>query len=204
MDQNDVQGYKIRRMVPSDIPDVSQLEKYIFRDPWPRTAYIQELYFNPNARYFVLEILTEEGNHPGGWLLPLRRPLKIQGYVGMRVEQKEGHVSTLAVHPSWRGRGFGELLLIKVIRQALDMGAERITLEVRVSNHIARQLYKKYGFQEIQRLSNYYRNGETALLMGVDVGESAYQTQLDAFHQAIIEEIRAALHGGEYGNKEEV
>jgi ribosomal-protein-alanine N-acetyltransferase len=191
-------------MSPRDIPEVALLEKKVFQDPWPRAAYIQELYFNPHARYFVLEVKAEPRERtPGDWLRSLQHQFKIHGYAGMRVEGEEGHISTLAVHPRWRGCGFGELLLINAIRQALDMGAERITLEVRVSNHVAQRLYAKYGFQELRCLPRYYRNGEAAVLMEVDVQGEEYRLRLDARHQAVITRINAALQGQTRGHKED-
>lgn len=80
----------------------------------------------------------------------------------------EAHVSTIASHPAWRGRGVGELLLLSLMREAERRAAIFVTLEVRVSNTVAQNLYLKYGFEEVGLRKRYYRdNGEDALIMTV-------------------------------------
>jgi ribosomal-protein-alanine N-acetyltransferase len=152
-------------MQPRDIPTVSALEKLVFKDPWPQSAYVQELYFNPVARYFVLEV---EGEAMTRRPWRARRLNRIQGFVGMRVEGKRGHISTLGLHPDWRGRGLGELLLLHALEQVVDMQGTWVTLEVRASNEIAQRLYFKYGFVVATTLRGYYRDGEDALLLELD------------------------------------
>ena len=78
----------------------------------------------------------------------------------------EAHISTIAVHPDHRRRGLGELLLLHILDQAGEGSSEFVTLEVRVSNRAARELYEKYGFQGVARRKRYYTdNAEDALLM---------------------------------------
>ena len=59
----------------------------------------------------------------------------------------EAHITTFAVHPAIRRRRIGERLLLAFLDLALDRGAHEATLEVRLSNLPARQLYEKYGFR---------------------------------------------------------
>ncbi|MBN1259860.1 MAG: ribosomal protein S18-alanine N-acetyltransferase [Anaerolineae bacterium] len=160
----DIRTYTIRRMEPRDIPAVVKLDHQVFLDPWPESAYIQELYFNPNACYFVLEIPTP-AKLRGRWPWKTETADPIQGFIGMRVERSNGHISTLAIHPELRGHGFGEFLLITALRQAIEMEACCVLLEVRVSNHPAQNLYRKYDFEVVGRQPRYYQNGEDALLM---------------------------------------
>ena len=62
--------------------------------------------------------------------------------------------------------GVGELLLIAAIEQALEHKADHLTLEVRVSNHVAQNLYAKYGFTRRGLRKGYYAdNREDALIM---------------------------------------
>lgn len=170
------QVFRIRRMEARDIPAVSSVDRIVFEDPWPESAYVQELYFNPHARYFVLYTPTV-GGQDRGWLLRGPRTLsaaQIVGFVGMRVETERGHISTLAVRPEWRGKGLGELLLLIALRQAGLDGARVVTLEVRVSNVVAQGLYAKYGFEVISRLHGYYSNGEDAFLMRTHVFDADF------------------------------
>ncbi len=78
----------------------------------------------------------------------------------------EAHISTLAVHPEHRRRGLGELMLLHILDQASELGSEFVTLEVRMSNRAAQELYDKYGFRGVGRRRRYYTdNAEDALLM---------------------------------------
>ena len=75
-----------------------------------------------------------------------------------------------------RGRGLGELMLVHLIDQAREMGAKRLTLEVRVSNNVAQELYRKYTFKEEGVRKRYYSDdGEDALIMWSDrIDEPAF------------------------------
>lgn len=102
----------------------------------------------------------------------------IMAYAGMWVvPSSDAHITTIAVHPIYRGRGVGELLLVQCIDRALEIGAERMTLEVRVSNAIAKQLYEKYQFDVQGRRSRYYSdNGEDADIMTTpEIGTADYR-----------------------------
>lgn len=156
--------YIIRRMEPRDISQVLLVDQKVFKDPWPKSVYIHELYFNVYARYFVLQVKSLLQFSPY-WPWE-RQPLeKVHGFVGMRVQSGEGHISTLGVHPQWRGYGFGELLLITALEQALIMNAQNVALEVRVSNTTAQSLYHKYEFVLLSSLPGYYQDGEDAFLL---------------------------------------
>jgi len=181
-------SYHVRRMKPRDIAHVAALEKRVFADPWPEMAYVQELYFNPIARYFVLETWM---NSPKMRCLLRKQTAgsKIQGFAGVRAESGRGHISTLAIHPSWRGYGFGEILLITVLETAIEMGAKNVTLEVRVSNQVAQSLYRKYTFHRIAQLHRYYKDGEDAALMEVDTSASGYRDWLKAQRQILEKQI---------------
>ena len=117
----------------------------------------------------------------GFWsnLLPLHRQKEIVpaspdhvtlvGYAGLWLMVDEAHITTIAVRPQFRRRGFGELLLVALAEVALDINARWLTLEVRVSNEIAQSLYRKYGFKSAGVRQRYYSdNHEDALIMWTD------------------------------------
>jgi [ribosomal protein S18]-alanine N-acetyltransferase len=161
---------RVRRMVGRDIAAVAALDRQVFADPWPESAYVQEVYFNPQARYFVLEAVDAPVR---GWMSGRRRGAgRVVGFVGMRVEGRRGHISTLAVRPEWRRQGLGEGLLLMAVDQAISDGAQVVTLEVRISNSGAQRLYGKWGFAARSRLVGYYANGEDAYLMEAAVGKA--------------------------------
>lgn len=97
----------------------------------------------------------------------------IMGYAGMWLLTEEVHITTIAIDPEYQGRGVGELLLLGLIDRAIEIGARWLTLEVRVSNHKAQALYRKYTFKEMGLRRRYYSdNGEDALVMWTDPIES--------------------------------
>ncbi len=157
---------QIRLMEGRDIPAVVSLDRQVFTDSWPESAFVQELYFNTSAHYFVLELLDPAQVRT--WHTHRHRNTsRLIGFVGMRVEGTQGHISTLALRPEWRGQGLGETLLLTAVDQAIRDGARMIALEVRISNQVARHLYGKWQFVQYSRLQRYYSDGEDAYLLHV-------------------------------------
>ena len=163
-------AFRIRPMGGRDIPAVVSVDRMVFKDPWPESAYVQEVYFNPRSRYFVLERVDPSQSQPAADHQG-RHSARLLGFVGMRVEGTRGHISTLALRSEWRGQGLGEVLLLTAIDWALGDGADLVGLEVRISNHVAQQLYEKYNFAPHSRLHRYYADGEDAFYMVVRVND---------------------------------
>jgi len=139
----------IRPMVTSDIAAVTRIERTSFSTVWPSDAFYNELGTNKLAHYFVG--LFEE---------------RLVGYGGIWSILEDSHVTTLAVDPAYRGRRFGEVLLLRLIDEAIDRDAAWITLEVRESNTVAQRLYRKYGFTTVTMRTGYYSDdNESALIM---------------------------------------
>jgi ribosomal-protein-alanine N-acetyltransferase len=113
--------------------------------------------------------------------LGLVAPPPLLGYAGLWLLVDETHICTIAVHPQWQGRGLGELLVVSLLEQSMELGARRTTLEVRVSNSAALELYLKYGFEIISRRKRYYTdNNEDAYIMTTQPFDTAdFQTNLD-------------------------
>ncbi len=96
------------------------------------------------------------------------------GYGGLWLMMDEAHVTSIAVHPALRGRGLGELLMLSLCQMAMDLNARWVTLEVRVSNNVARALYEKLGFRQAGVRQRYYTdNNEDAVVMWSDELRSA-------------------------------
>ncbi len=90
--------------------------------------------------------------------------LRLVGEPGAR----DGELESIVVAAGWRGRGLGALLLSESARQAKNLGAIRLDLEVRGSNAAALRLYRGAGFLETGRRRAYYRDPEEdAVLMSV-------------------------------------
>jgi ribosomal-protein-alanine N-acetyltransferase len=188
----------VRPMELEDIPQVSGIEREAFPPPWPATNFRRELTSSSLTHYLVVyEELYEskrlDGEPEGAdcnvrssksKLETLRSSLRrlfrpeadriaprqrILGFVGIWFMANEAHIANIAVREAYRQRGVGELLLISVIKLAIEHNAQFITLEVRFTNKVAQALYKKYGFVEVGTRRAYYTdNREDALLMTAD------------------------------------
>ena len=96
-------------------------------------------------------------------------PELIAGYLGLWAVIDEGHITSVGVRNSHRGQGIGELLIIGAVEASKLLNCRAVTLEVRVSNEVAQNLYKKYGFKTVGRRKRYYSdNGEDAYIMTTD------------------------------------
>ncbi len=119
----------------------------------------------------------------------------ILGYSGFWLMVGEAHISTIAVQPNWRRRGIGELLLVAMLDRAMELEAEMATLEVRVSNVTAQNLYRKYGFRQVGLRRRYYRDsGEDALIMSTErLTSAAFQSHFQQLKRALREKLASGF-----------
>ena len=113
----------------------------------------------------------------------------IVGFIGFWYMVEESHIVSIVVRPRYRRRGFGELLLDGAIEHAMKSNINSMTLEVRVSNSIARNLYSKYNFHEKGVRKRYYTDDrEDALIMSnEDLCQTKYRSRfykMDTNHQS--------------------
>lgn len=138
----------IRFMTIDDVNGVFEVEKNCFEHYWSKNEFEKEIK-NDVARYLVAEI--DE---------------KIVGYVGIWFVAGEGHITNVAVHSDYRGQKIGDILIKHLVKMCEDNNIFAITLEVRVSNLVAQNLYKKYGFKLAGIRKEYYSdNKEDAMIM---------------------------------------
>lgn len=186
--------YELRPMEPEDVPVVAAIDRLSFPTPWPAAAFRREL-LRPNAHYSVLLRPGEDEPPAGkpGWVDRFRklfgvvRKSRVIGYVGFRQEGDEGHLTTIAVHPDWRGKGFGEFLLLVAIDKVLNLGLVALRLEMRPSNDVAYELYRKYDLEVKRRRSNYYHDGDDAWAMKVYVNNDRYRDLLSRRRESLKE-----------------
>lgn len=142
-------GLRIERMELEHLDEVLEIERASFPTPWLRQAFLSELCNNPVAHYYVG--LVDD---------------RVVGYGGMWVILDEAHITTVAVHPDFRGRYIGERLVRHLLAEARGLGAKRATLEVRSSNRAAQSLYRKLGFASRGVRKGYYSDtNEDAVIM---------------------------------------
>jgi len=125
---------------------------------------------------------------------PKPRP-PILGFAGIWLMVEEAHLVTIAVDPAHRRKGLGELLLVVMLEWAERLGAQVMTLEVRVSNKGAQALYQKYGFVTQGVRQHYYSdNGEDALLMTTEpLTSPAFQGRLQRLKLELQEKLGQAV-----------
>lgn len=155
-------------MTLGDVPIVGEMELLCFSAPWSSDTYRNELLHNRLSHYWVLRPVAkgaaETAAESTSWAENGYPP--ILAYGGYWLMGDEVHIVTLATHPAYRRQGLSARLLLQMIDECRSRGARLVTLEVRVSNHAAQQLYAKLGFAEVGRRRAYYHdNGEDALLM---------------------------------------
>jgi ribosomal-protein-alanine N-acetyltransferase len=175
--------YAVRPMTAQDVAQVSSLERIVFPEITPPTSFAREL-GNRMARYLVAVETAktppapqQQAQEPSLLHRLLRRlkpeqaptateAARIVGYVGVWNIAGEAHIVSIGVLPELRRQGIGELLLISAIEHAQRSNMGVVTLEVRVSNLAAQQLYGKYGFSVVGRRARYYsHNNEDAYIM---------------------------------------
>lgn len=166
----------LRYMNVQDIPSVIAIDRLSFDLPWSERSYAYEI---NEANYSHMVVLEQDGEARPvrGWRrwMPRRNTQpygRIVGYGGLWNIMAEAHISTVAVHPDYRGRGWGEILLAGMVQRSITLQAGFVVLEVRVSNTSAQNLYRKYEFQTASVKAKYYRNNnEDAYDMRLDLGQ---------------------------------
>lgn len=131
-----------------DILRISELEKECFPDePWSfqmlASSFESETFFG---------VVAEDGG-------------EVIGYGGITVTFDTADIANVAVTEAFRHSGVGSALLSKLLAVAKEKGAEKVFLEVRVSNSPAMMLYLKHGFKGVYARTRYYSNGEDCLVM---------------------------------------
>jgi len=164
----------------SDIEAVMRIERAVFPTPWSARAFRHDLTVDRHSHYFVLR----------GWIEGMP---PILGYAGFWLWGEEAHIGTIAVHPDWQRRGLGEWILLGVIERAIELRAELVTLEVRISNRPAQALYHKLGFRVVGRRRHYYGDtGEDGLIMTLEgIRNPAVQAMLEERRAVAQRRLRA-------------
>lgn len=139
---------EITKMRPEHVHQVALIEKECFSVPWSEKSLEEEL-FSDVAHFFVFT----EGD-------------EVLGYGGIHIMSGECYVDNIAVKPSRRRQGIGNILTEKLIETAKNEKGEFISLEVRKSNTAAQALYEKHGFLNVGVRKNFYdKPTEDAIIM---------------------------------------
>ena len=161
---------RISPMRRRHIRSILKIEEVVYPRPWAASVFASEIEQVPRARrYYVAHV----GRH-------------LVGYGGLLVAPDSAHITNVAVDPGHRRQGIATRLLLALARDAVDRGAPALTLEVRVGNDGAQQLYRGFGFVPAGMRKRYYEGTDDAIVMWAhDIGEPAYRARLDEIEHSI-------------------
>lgn len=157
-----VNGYILRRCCIEDLKYVIDINEKTLPEHY--TDYFFESLLREIPEAFIVAEYRDE----------------IVGYIMCKLEfgfsnfrklgfVKKGHVVSISLLENHRGRQIGKALMIEGINGVVSRKGDEIYLEVRTSNIPAISLYEKLGFQTKSILKSYYRDGEDANLMALDL-----------------------------------
>ncbi len=139
----------IRPMEIDDLEKILEIERKSFSFPWTYNIFFHELTLSRYARYFILE-----------------KDKRIIGYLGFWLMRDNIHITNIAIAEKFRRKGYGGKFLKFIEEEAIVHKIKKISLEVRKSNYIAQNMYRKFGYEVIKMWRNYYREEkEDALVM---------------------------------------
>lgn len=149
---------------------VLRIEGLVYPRPWSLGLFMSELALRTTRVYFVAKVGNE-----------------VVGYAGLMVTGSDGHVTTVAVDPDWHRNGVGTRLVLSLCTAAAQRGCTGLTLEVRVSNTAAQELYRAFGFAPAGVRKNYYtETNEDAIVMWAhDIDLAAHRERLDAIAASV-------------------
>lgn len=137
----------IRKFVPKDLKRVYEIENMSFDQSYGINMF-QQLY-----DLGIGFLVAEKDDY-------------VIGYVMFWIKyERQGHIISIAVDKNYRHSGAGTELLIKAISILALLDIDSIYLEVKETNTVARNFYKKFNFIEDRLVPGYYDNGDGAVIM---------------------------------------
>lgn len=157
-------GVLIEPMRRRHLKSVLAIEDQVYPQPWTTGTFQSELeQMRDGYRNYVVAVL-------GGRLV---------GYAGLLYSGEDAHVTNIAVDPASQGAHVGSRLLLHQVHFAIDHGFRNLTLEVRVSNRAAQELYRRFGLTPAGVRKNYYEGVEDAIVMWChDIDSADYAARL--------------------------
>lgn len=141
---------KIVSMTEKYVDDVAKIDESCFHLPWTKVDFAKEVKENKLAIYLVA---VDEND-------------TALAYAGMWHVVNEGHITKVAVLPTYRGQGLGDLLMDAIDAKADELEMIGVTLEVRISNYAAQKLYTRHGYKPEGFRKRYYTDtNEDAVIM---------------------------------------
>ena len=139
----------IEPMRRKHLRSVVRIERAVYKRPWSAALFAEELVRRSDRTYLVAKV----GRH-------------LVGYAGILMQADAAHISTISVAPNWQQMGIATRLMVSLAKESIQLGATGMTLEVRMSNQAAQEMYRKFGFRiEGVRKGYYQTENEDAIVM---------------------------------------
>jgi ribosomal-protein-alanine N-acetyltransferase len=160
-----VTAFRFRELLPCHLAAVAALEAEVNPEPWSLELFAGELDVDAAERH---------------WLVVLEPDSHLVAFGGVMYVAEDAHLMNVAVDPCWHRQGIARRLLARLFLEAVDRGAENLTLEVRTTNESAKALYRAFGFAPVGVRAGYYPDGEDALVLWVhDIDRPDYRIVLE-------------------------
>lgn len=161
---------RVETMRRRHLRGVLRIEQAVNPRPWSLSLFLSELRYGDSRVYVVA-----------------RSGLDLVGYAGLMLVAGDGHITNVGVDEEHRRHGVATRMMLVLARRALAEGAEALTLEVRMSNTEAQELYRRFGFAPAGVRKNYYADSnEDALIMWAnDIDTPEYRARLFDIEQAL-------------------
>ena len=175
LEQAESPDIDIGRMRRRHLRGVMAIERQVYPRPWSPSLFVSEMSAGRTRAYLV----ATAGR-------------AVVGYGGLISYGEEAHVTTIAVDPDYQRMKIGTRLLYELVSEADRMGAQTVSLEVRVTNWGAQRMYSRFGFRPVGVRKNYYQEtSEDALVMWTDdIRTPQYRQQLDRLIALVPEGVR--------------
>lgn len=141
---------QIKEVTNEDIPQLVKLEEELYHKPWVEKDYQYELNDNPFAYY--LKMVDKDSD-------------EMMGYIGFWIKFDQAEITKVSIAKKYQGFKLSKLLMADAERRMKLAECVNCTLEVRVSNTVAYNLYTSFGYKVVATRKKYYENGEDAYLM---------------------------------------
>ena len=151
---------EIRDAIARDLARIGEIERMAYSTPWSLKSFERELTL-PFSKILVANLKAAKPTLEDAYA----SDDGLVGFLCRWLVADECHILNVAVHPEYRRRGVGFVLLNSTITEAVSKQASCVTLEVRRANVAARQLYRKLKFEERRLRRHYYGPGEDAIVM---------------------------------------
>lgn len=130
-------------MMPIHLPQVLEIERTSYPDPWTQAAFMREL----NATKIAVAIVAHQED-------------TVFGYIVSWMILDEIHIGNVAVASEYRRQGIGHMMMVWLLKEGKQRGCTFSTLEVRRSNQAAQLMYQNLGFRAVACRKAYYSKPE--------------------------------------------